>query len=112
MKYLQCCFNWKVLVGLGVAALALWAAAPDVVGRALPVLIGLVCPLSMIVMMVGMGRMGRQQTRSSDAPFAVASRDERLADLQRQKQDIERQLSDVSTELKAKRGAAAAGQAR
>lgn len=49
------CFNRKVLVGLGVVALGVLAFAPSAFGAALPVLVLLACPLSMVFMMRAMG---------------------------------------------------------
>jgi hypothetical protein len=48
------CFNRKVLVGLGVVALGVLAFAPSAFGAALPVLVLLACPLSMVFMMRAM----------------------------------------------------------
>jgi hypothetical protein len=49
------CFNRNVLVGLGVVALGVLAFAPSAFGAALPALVLLACPLSMVVMMRAMG---------------------------------------------------------
>jgi len=53
------CLNRKVLGGLGLTALAVWALAPGVVGAALPLLFLAACPLSMVGMMWAMGRAPR-----------------------------------------------------
>jgi len=53
------CLNRKVLGGLGLTALAVWAFAPGVVGAALPLLFLAACPLSMVGMMWAMGRAPR-----------------------------------------------------
>ena len=45
------CINKKVVAGLAVAGVAIFAFAPDLIGAALPLLILAVCPLSMLVMM-------------------------------------------------------------
>ena len=45
------CFNRNVLIGLGVVALGVLALRPEAIGAALPVLVLLACPLSMVVMM-------------------------------------------------------------
>lgn len=52
-KYL-CCFNWKVYAGLAAVAVGVWLVAPALAWGALPVLLVLACPLSMLVMMRGM----------------------------------------------------------
>ena len=48
------CINKKVVAGLAVAGLAIFAFAPDLIGAALPFLIIAICPLSMLVMMRAM----------------------------------------------------------
>lgn len=60
------CLNWKVLAGLGVVGLGVWAVAPNLIGIALPFLLMAVCPLSMVFMMRGMGG-GACATQSAQA---------------------------------------------
>jgi hypothetical protein len=57
-RYLSCCFDKRVLLGLGVALAAAFVVAPHLAVAALPVLVALVCPLSMLLMMRGMNRSG------------------------------------------------------
>ena len=57
---MQMCLNWKVLVGLAVIAIGIGVAAPQLFFGALPVLLVLACPISMLFMM---GRMGKRQSR-------------------------------------------------
>lgn len=45
------CINKKVIAGLALAGVAIFAFAPHLIGAALPLLILAVCPLSMLVMM-------------------------------------------------------------
>lgn len=52
------CFNKRVLVGLGVVALAVFAFAPGLLGAVAPLLFLAACPLSMVFMMRGMNRSG------------------------------------------------------
>lgn len=54
MQYLRMCLNLKVLAVLGLAAIGIWAVAPNAFLAALPVLLIAACPLSMVVMMWGM----------------------------------------------------------
>ena len=72
MKYLRCCLNWKVIAGLAVAALAVWVVAPDLIGRVLPTLLALICPLSMVAMMIGMGAMSGKRPQADGAPDSQA----------------------------------------
>jgi len=68
VKYMKCCLNWKVIAGLAVAGFAVWVAAPDLVGKALPTLLALICPLSMVAMMIGMGAMSGKRPQADGAP--------------------------------------------
>lgn len=54
---IQMCLNWKVLVGLVIVAALLAVLNPALFATALPVLLALVCPLSMGIMLLRMGRM-------------------------------------------------------
>ena len=47
------CLNWKVGAGLAAVGLALFLIAPHLLLAALPLLLVLVCPLSMLLMMRG-----------------------------------------------------------
>lgn len=49
------CFDRRVLFVLAAAGISLWIAAPQAVAAALPFLLLLACPLSMLFMMRGMG---------------------------------------------------------
>ena len=50
----QCCLNWKVLAGVAAVGAGLWLIAPVLFASALPVLLILICPLSMVLMLRGM----------------------------------------------------------
>ena len=74
----QMCLNWKVLVGLAVVGLAVWVVAPQLVLAALPLLLIVACPLSMLVMM---GRMrGGQSAQANQPPATGRTRDEQVAE--------------------------------
>ena len=51
---IQCCLNWKVLAGIAAVGAGLWVVAPGLLASALPVMLILLCPLSMLLMMRGM----------------------------------------------------------
>jgi Protein of unknown function (DUF2933) len=70
---LKHCYNWKVLAGLATVAVGVFLVAPGTVGRVLPLLLFAACPLSMLVMMAGMGRMQRGHTggEASNEPAAT-----------------------------------------
>ncbi len=52
----QMCLNWKVLVVLAVVAMLVGVVAPHFFWEAIPLLLVLACPLSMIAMMLSMSR--------------------------------------------------------
>lgn len=66
------CMNWKMLVGLGIVGLGVWAVAPNLIGAALPILLIAACPLSMLFMMRGMGGgSGSTQPTPTSQPVLV-----------------------------------------
>ena len=116
------CFNWKVIAGLSAVGLGIWVVAPNVIGVALPLLVVLACPISMLLMMRGMGG-GQCATRPAGAVRAeqqAALRPEstrltrdaqlvelkaQLAKLQRQQQAIAREISGLeATSIPAEMG--------
>ena len=70
---LKCCFNPKVLFGLGATAVVLFLFVPSARGF-LPVLLTLACPLSMLAMMGGMAKLGAKKP----APFPGLDGDARV----------------------------------
>ena len=56
IKMLKCYLNPKVLIGLTGVAVSIAVFAPHMLAAALPLLFVAVCPLSMILMMVMMGK--------------------------------------------------------
>ena len=66
MRTLRCCLNPKVIGSLAVLGMVIWLVTPGVGAAALPLLIGLICPLSMGLMAWRMRRNGN----TCDAPPA------------------------------------------
>lgn len=66
------CINWKVVGGLAVVGVVIYAVAPDLVAGALPLLILAACPLSMLFMMKGMGGMQGGQCSTQGQPAQQA----------------------------------------
>lgn len=58
----RCCLNPKVIAGLAGAGLLVWLISPAASGAALPLLLALICPLSMAAMAWRMRRGGHRQT--------------------------------------------------
>ncbi len=98
----QMCLNWKVLVGLAVVGLAVWVVAPHLVLAALPLLLIVACPLSMLMMM---GRMrGGQPVQVNQSPAMDRTRDEqvgelqsRLLSVQAEQEAIARQIAEIES---------------
>lgn len=85
---MRMCFDKRVLIGLGVVALGLFAVSPSLLGSVAPLLVFAACPLSMVFMMRAMSRgdascgadPGSQQT--SGAATGTAGGDAELRELQ------------------------------
>ncbi len=55
MKYiLKCCLNPKVLISIGVVIVLIYFFAPQTAAHYWPLLLALVCPISIIVIMMSM----------------------------------------------------------
>jgi len=86
-----CCLNWRVIVGLAVVGLGVWVAAPNLLGAAVPLLLTAICPLSMLAMVVSMGR-GRATGHVTPVPVPDAALDD-LATLQARRAAIARDIA-------------------
>jgi len=106
MKMGGMCFNWKVVVGLAVVGLGIWAVAPNLLVAALPLLLVAACPLSMFFMMRGRGggQCASQPQHSGEAqrPTEVRGvalpgriRDEDLADLKARATDLQGRHQEI-----------------
>ncbi|MDQ6906689.1 MAG: DUF2933 domain-containing protein [Chloroflexota bacterium] len=93
------CINWKVVAGLAVVGLGVWAVAPNLIGAAAPLLLLAVCPLSMAFMMHGMGGMRQtSSTQPRDTPDHSPSgrtHEEQLADLKARHAAIAREIATL-----------------
>jgi hypothetical protein len=99
------CFNWKVLVALGVVGFGIWILAPNLLLKSLPFLLLAACPLTMLVMALGMKRVmgGTQQAspachEDSPKPARVDPR-ERLAELESNQAALQREIAQVRSEI-------------
>jgi Protein of unknown function (DUF2933) len=98
----QMCLNWKVLAGLAVVGLAVWVLAPGLVLAALPLLLVVACPLSMLLML---GRMrGGQSVQANHSLTTDRTRDEQVAELrarllsvQAEQEVIDRQIAEIES---------------
>jgi hypothetical protein len=93
---LKACLNWKVLVGLGAAGVAIYLIAPSLVATALPILLLAACPLSMLLMMWGMQHTQGQQTPQE--PDGGLTPEERIARLRTQQASLADQIGALERE--------------
>jgi hypothetical protein len=83
------CFNWKVLSGLAIAGAAVFLFAPSAVSGAVPLLIALACPLSMVLMMRAMngGQCRRDDSKTNTG--RVAKLDSTEAEIVRLRAEVD-----------------------
>ncbi|MFP5326829.1 MAG: DUF2933 domain-containing protein [Acidimicrobiia bacterium] len=97
------CFDKRVLVGLGVVAVALLAFAPQTLGAAAPFLVMAACPLSMVVMMRAMNGRDRCVTpetqHTSAAPVADTSPAPTHVDAEPRLRELEEEVNRLRAEL-------------
>ena len=85
------CLDWRVLTSLGLIAAGILVFAPQYFAAALPLLVVLVCPISMGVMFW----MMRGQMR----PARPSSPADRLAALEHEKSALQTEITQVRAEL-------------
>lgn len=104
MNKLGMCLNWKVLGGLGIVGLGTWVAAPSIAVAALPFLLILVCPISMMLMMRGMegGQCAINESQRDTARTTGVTADERIVDLRAQQEAIARELAELEAQSSAR----------
>ncbi|MGE0538822.1 MAG: DUF2933 domain-containing protein, partial [Dehalococcoidia bacterium] len=99
---MRMCLNWKVVAGLVAVGVGIWLLLPGL-AAALPLLILAVCPLSMLVMMWSMGRMGNSEcaTPAAGSPSAAIgpSRAEQLAELRAQLNTVQAQRESITHQI-------------
>lgn len=94
---LEVCLHWKVVAGLAFVGLGVWVIAPNLVWAALPVLILLACPLSMLLMMRGMsvGQCAVQPQHEGQLTSGERTHEEQLAALRAQQATIAREIAEL-----------------
>ncbi len=95
------CLNWKVIAGLSALGLGIWVVAPSFVGAALPLLLVLACPLSMLFMMRGMGgsQCASQGSQVRRPAAAGLTREEQLAEMKAQLASIKAEHDTIAREI-------------
>ncbi|MGI9049514.1 MAG: DUF2933 domain-containing protein [Rubrobacteraceae bacterium] len=94
MRMLKMCLNWKVLAGLAMLGIGIYAVAPELAAAALPFLLLAICPLSMVFMMKG---MQGDDTKAPEA-YAGLTRDERLDRLRTKQAGLAEQIGVLERE--------------
>lgn len=89
MRMFAMCFDRRVLIGLGLVAVAIWVYAPQLFLAALPVLLLLACPLSMVLMMRMMGQHSGAPSGAAGDPAA------QLAALEREQARLAGEIEHV-----------------
>lgn len=96
-RLVECCLNWRVIAGLALVGAALFLYAPKLALAYVPVLLALICPISMLVMMLSMGRMN--MGRSNEVAFPNLNRDEQLQLLEERLERVQQQHRAIASVL-------------
>lgn len=99
---IECCLNWRVIAGLALFGAGLFVIAPKLALGSLPVLVTLVCPISMLVMIVSMGRKnmsGRGHEEAGD--FLNLSRDQQLQMLEERLERVQLERREIASQMPA-----------
>ncbi|MGH2796391.1 MAG: DUF2933 domain-containing protein [Thermoleophilaceae bacterium] len=92
VSVLGMCLDRRVLIGLAVIAVGIWALAPDLILGALPLLLLAACPLSMLLMMRMMSSHGQ-----TSVPGATPAT--RLAALERDQARFAEEIAHARAEM-------------
>lgn len=100
------CINWKVVAGLAVVGVGIWVVKPGLIGAALPLLILAACPLSMLLMMRGMGGQRAGEPQGAARPEAAGqplppglTREKQLAELRARATALQSRHEAIAREL-------------
>lgn len=86
------CFDWRALTGLAVVGIGIWLVAPQLIAPAIPILVILICPLSILL-------MARMMGSSMQQPPPAISPAVRLAALEREQARLDAEIARTLTEL-------------
>lgn len=89
------CFDRRVLIGLAVVAAGVLLVQPRWFAAALPVLLLAICPLSMLLMMRGMGH-GDGKAESAATSESTGERHQSLGDGERRDAEVAQLRDEVN----------------
>ena len=95
---IECCLNWRVIVGLALVGVALFLYAPKLATAYLPILLALVCPISMLVMVLSMSRKATGG-RSNEVALSNLSRDQQLQLMEERLERVQQQHRAIASQL-------------
>ena len=94
----ECCLNWRVIVALALVGAAVFLYAPKLGLAYVPVLLALICPISMLVMVLSMSRKDKGGRRNEVA-LPNVSRDQQLQLLEQMLERVQQQHRAIASEL-------------
>ncbi len=108
-KMLLLCLNWKVVAGLVIVGVIVWAVAPQLLLGAVPLLIVAACPLSMLFMMRGM-QGGREKTpalsvQAMESTAFELPPDEHLGELRSRQSELHQEQDYLTRQIAELEGA-------
>lgn len=106
IRRMKMCFNWKMLAGLGVVGAGVYLLARELALEALPLLLVLACPISMLLMMRGMqgassgeGSHCTHEGQQTSQATGSLTREGRLAQLRAELQRVGEQQSALARQI-------------
>ncbi len=100
---IECCLNWRVIAGFALVSAATFVYAPKLAIAVLPVLVAMVCPVSMLVMIWSMRRMnmrGRVDVQPELGPaFQNVNREEQLQLLEQRLEHLQAQQRVIASQV-------------
>lgn len=98
MKMLKMCLNWKVLASLAAVGVGVYLFAPGLLAEAVPILLLVVCPLSMLLMLWAMQHPQGQGQQTPQEPDAGLSHEEQIARLRAQQATLADRIEELGRE--------------
>ncbi|MGH9267290.1 MAG: DUF2933 domain-containing protein [Acidimicrobiales bacterium] len=90
------CLNRKVLVSLALVGVGIYLFAPGLIGAAVPLLVVLACPLSMVFMMRGMSGGSRCETGTETTQADASLGQQQAGELARLRAEVDQLRAELS----------------